>query len=208
MKRLWPGRVPIGLTGYRPVRCRSLIRYTDAMHGGRVILRVFLLVLVGGFFVAPAAADECRGELRPLLLSRDHDQAAIDAVRSLCEREYAAGSADAGYQLALIDLGLDGWSPERATPLIREAANRGVAEAQYWLAWQYETGPLLDNDEATALYWYQAAAEQDHRLALQRLADAYEHGELGLKVNTFQAAQFRARAQRCARKQALALDAG
>ena len=181
-------------TGFVP------IRYTGEMRYRRTILCASLLVFAGQF-TAPVAANECRASLRPLLLGSGHHETEIYAVRSLCEREYAAGSADAGYQLALIDLGLDGWAPERAIPLIREAADRGVAEARYWLAWQYEAGPLLDNDPASALHWYRAAAEQDHRLALQRLADAYELGELGLPVDAFQAAQFRARAQRCAREQ-------
>ncbi|HHQ14327.1 MAG TPA: sel1 repeat family protein, partial [Chromatiales bacterium] len=131
----------------------------------QTFIGITVLVLLGSLMAAPVLADECRARLRPLLLSSEHDQTQIDAVRAVCEREYAAGSADAGYQLALIDLGLDGWMPERATPLIREAADRGVAEARYWLAWQYEAGPILENDQASALYWYRAAAELDHRLA-------------------------------------------
>jgi hypothetical protein len=124
-------------------------------------------------------------------------------VRALCEHEAGTGSADARYQLALFHLGLAGeWQPEAALPLIRDAAGAGIPEAQYWLAWQYEAGPLLDHDDALALGWYQRAANADHRLAIGRLAQAYERGELGLSRDPLLAAQYRARQSRCERQQA------
>ena len=79
-------------------------------------------------------------------------------------------------------------------------AGRGVSEAQYWLAWQYEAGPLLAHDPAMALDWYQRAAVLNHRLAIGRLADAYERGELGLAPDAGKALELRARQSRCAKK--------
>jgi hypothetical protein len=150
-----------------------------------------------------ASAGECRERLRPLLLDADPFREAVAEVRALCEREAEAGSADARYQLALFHLGLAGeWQPESAIPLIRDAAGAGVAEAQYWLAWQYEAGPLLDHDQALALSWYQRAANVKHRLAIGRLAQAYERGELGLARDPLLATQYRARQAQCERKQA------
>ena len=73
-----------------------------------------------------------------------------------------------------------------------------MPEAQYWLAWQREAGPLLPNDIALAKQWYQRAADAEHRLALQRLADAHEKGELGLSKDARLASLYRARAERCA----------
>lgn len=146
-------------------------------------------------------AGECRALLRPLLLSREPPAAELQAVRERCRAEQADGDPDAGYQLALLHLGLLDWDPERALPLIEAAAEAGIPEAEYWLAWQLETGPLLPNDPPAALRWYEAAAEHEHRLALQRLAEAYAAGELGLPRDPRRAATLRARAQHCARRQ-------
>lgn len=147
---------------------------------------------------APAWAGICRSELRPLLLQAEPDAAALAAVRSICETEANAGDADATYQLALFHLGLGGeWSPAEAIPLIRSAAERDVSEAQYWLAWQSENGPELPHDQAVALGWYQRAAAGRHRLALERLATAWEHGELGLPADAKQALKLRAQIRKC-----------
>ena len=147
-----------------------------------------------------ASAGECRAALRPLLVQAEPPPASLASVRGLCETGRAAGDPDAAYQLALLDLGLQRWQPQTAIPLIEEAAEAGVSEAQYWLAWQYEAGPLLENDAVRALRWYQAAAEREHRLALQRLADAYAAGELGLPADSRRAIEYRARAERCAQQ--------
>jgi len=150
--------------------------------------------------IPAASTGKCRAALRPLLMQADPPAAALARARRLCETERAAGYPDAAYQVALLDLGLQRWRPQDAIPLIREAAAAGVSEAQYWLAWQYEAGPLLDNNAALALRWYRAAAEREHRLALQRMADAYAAGELGLEANSRLAIEYRARAERCAQQ--------
>jgi TPR repeat protein len=158
---------------------------------------LFLLLALGAT-APPAPAAECRALLRPLLRSQQPDPAALAATRGTCQAEADAGDADASYQLALFDLGLDGrWQPDAAIPRILDAAARGVAEAQYWLAWQYEAGPLLPNDAALALGWYQRAANADHRLAIARLAEAHAFGELGLERDPLLAAQYRARQSQC-----------
>ena len=149
-----------------------------------------------------AAAGQCRAAVRPLLLTQTPDPAQVQKVRDLCQAEAVAGDPQASYQLALFHLGLGNFEPVEAIPLIRDAAGRGVSEAQYWLAWQYEAGPLLDHDQATALSWYQRAAESNHRLAIARLAAAYEHGELGLPADRRKAAEFHARQSRCMKKAA------
>lgn len=155
-----------------------------------------LLVLLG--WQLPLHAGECRSELRPLLLQAAPAADRIAAVRAHCEAEASAGDADATYQLALFHLGLGGeWNPAAAIPLIRSAAGRDVAEAQYWLAWQSESGPELPHDEAVALGWYQRAAAGRHRLALERLATALERGELGLAVDEKAALQLRAQIRKC-----------
>ncbi len=143
---------------------------------------------------------ECRAALYPLLLQQSPDTAKLPSVRELCRREADAGDPEAVYQLSFFFLGLDSWDPEQAISLILTAAERDVPEAQYWLAWQYDSGPLLPNDPALALRWYQASADRDHRLALQRLAEAYRVGDLGLPVDRKKASLLNARAAQCAEK--------
>jgi TPR repeat protein len=146
----------------------------------------------------PEPKGECRVTLRPLLLQQNPDSAQLSAIRELCQREANAGDPEAVYQLSFFFLGLDSWDPDKASALILTAAEGGVPEAQYWLAWQYDSGPLLPNDPVLALQWYQVSAEKDHRLALERLAEAYTVGALGLQPDRKKASQFRALAARCA----------
>jgi TPR repeat protein len=158
-------------------------------------VRTVLLFLALG---ATAQAADCRSVVRPLVLSASPDPARLAAAREQCTAEAGAGSADARFQLAFFSLGLGGvWAPDAAIPLIREAAEGGVSEAQYWLAWQSEEGPLLPNDAATAVGWYERAAAANHRLALDRLARAYEKGELGLTPDPREALRLRAAIRQC-----------
>jgi TPR repeat protein len=157
------------------------------------------LLLFGLSSVAvTASAGDCRSLLRPLLLQANPAPEALERVRSVCRGEADAGDPEATYQLSLFSLGLAGnWQPEQAIPLIRSAADQGVTEAQYWLAWQSESGPELPHDPVVALGWYEKAAAGRHRLALQRLADAWERGELGLPVDERKALEFRVQIRRC-----------
>lgn len=163
------------------------------------LLRILipLMTLVAASAVADTAAGACRAALRPLLLQSPPDLLALREVQALCAAEAEAGDPDAMYQSALFHLGLLDWDVEAAIPMIQTAARQGVPEAQYWLAWQYEEGPLLQNDTELSLQWYELAGDNAHRLALDRLADAYQDGELGLQANHRKAAEMRARAERC-----------
>ncbi|MGI9330246.1 MAG: hypothetical protein ACR2QB_05965 [Gammaproteobacteria bacterium] len=158
-----------------------------------------LVCLCGLLSGAPmAAATDCPERSRLLMLASDPDVADVRSATAACEVAYANGDTSAAYYLGLLDLGLAAWKPERATSLISVAAQGGLPEAQYWLAWQLEEGPLLPNDPIRALQWYEDAAEQSHPLALARLADAYEAGELGLRPAPARAAELRALAASCA----------
>jgi TPR repeat protein len=161
-------------------------------------VRRFVSLLLVCLLAVPAWAGDCRSLVRPLLLQPNPASTELTRARSLCDAEAAAGDPEATYQLSFFHLGLGGnWQPELAIPLIRSAADDGITEAQYWLAWQTEAGPALSHDSQIALDWYEKAAAGNHRLALQRLADAWEHGELGLPVNARKSLELRARIRRC-----------
>jgi TPR repeat protein len=161
---------------------------------------LFLLSSLAILWGSASIAGDCRGLLRPLLLQQAPDAGELQSVREICQREANDGDPAAEYQLSLFYLGLIDWNVDKALPLIMNAAQSGVPEAQYWLAWQYDAGPLLPDDIALARRWYEQAGENDHRLALQRLADAYQNGDLGLTVDARKASVLRARASRCENK--------
>lgn len=177
---------------------RSVIQESGVSDLRKTFWRILVAVLTFTSLPSPAAAGDCRAMVRPLLLRQVSGETQLAEAREVCEVEAALGDPDAEYQLALFALGLAEWSPTAAIPRIESAAIAGVPEAQYWLAWQREAGPLLPNDSALAKQWYQRAADADHRLALQRLADAHEKGELGLRRDAALAELYRARAERCA----------
>jgi TPR repeat protein len=156
---------------------------------------LILLLLYAG--AGTALASECYDALQPLMLEQNPDVVQVRQARAICTREADAGDVDARYRLSFFYLGLSEWRPDEAVRLIDNAAVDGIPEAQYWLGWQYESGPLLPDDHALALRWYQAAAGADHRLALERLARAYGEGELGLQADTRKASVMSAAAARC-----------
>lgn len=161
------------------------------------IRRTLLLLMTPAAFLSMADAADCRASVRALLVQSSPAVAAVAEARELCTSAGAAGDPVATYHLALLDLGPGGWNPQRAELLIREAAAAGVSEAQYWLAWQLDQGPLLSNHSAEARRWYEAAAARSHRLALLRLAEVYERGELGATPAPARAAALRELAVQC-----------
>ena len=156
-----------------------------------------LAVLLPVLLWHSAVAADCRTEVRALLVQPKPPAAGGANAQRLCAAASEAGDAVAAYHLALLDLGPAGWHPDKATPLIQAAAEAGVPEAQYWLGWQLDSGPLLPDNPAEARRWYEAAAAQSHRLALLRLAEVYERGELGASVVPARAAEMRELAAQC-----------
>lgn len=64
---------------------------------------------------------------------------------------------------------------------LQQAADKGDVKAQYQMGKIFEEGfeHYFQPDESKALTFYQQAAEQGHQLAIKRLVDVYENGELG-----------------------------
>jgi uncharacterized protein len=65
---------------------------------------------------------------------------------------------------------------------IRIAANKGDAEAQYYLALAYDTGDGVEKDQKKAIEWYQKSAAQDYVDSMFNLAVSYNDGE-GVEQN-------------------------
>jgi TPR repeat protein len=86
--------------------------------------------------------------------------------------------------------GSDTASKEQGALYIQAAAERGDARSQYQMAKLYEEGypPVIFKIADKAFENYQAAAEQGHPIAIQKMVDIFNNGELGREVD-FVAAQ-------------------
>lgn len=69
---------------------------------------------------------------------------------------------------------------------VQEMANEGNAEAQYILAYCFQIGKLVDEDQETAVQWYTRAAMQNHVAAQNNLGYMYINGQ-GVEKNLQQA---------------------
>ncbi|MBY4679026.1 tetratricopeptide repeat protein [Marinobacterium arenosum] len=78
---------------------------------------------------------------------------------------------------------------------LQRAAEQGDMKARYQMGRIYEQGfeHYFRADPARALAFYRQAAEQGHPLALQRMVEACNKGELGLSVDEAAARQWQAR---------------
>ena len=66
---------------------------------------------------------------------------------------------------------------ETALEIYQDAAEDGIAYAQYRVARMYETGQGTEQDYAQAAHWYAAAAEAGHPQARRSLAKLREQGQ-------------------------------
>jgi TPR repeat protein len=81
--------------------------------------------------------------------------------------------------------GLDQASKEQGALYIQAAAERGDSRSQYQMGRLYEEGypPVIFKIADKAFENYQAAAEQGHPIAIQRMVDIFTNGELGREVD-------------------------
>ena len=94
---------------------------------------------------------------------------AIDSIRSSFpqKKEQPTGSTE----------------DDRAMIQYRDAAERGNAEAQFYLGEAYYEGSAVKQSYSNAVRWWQMAAEQGHAAAQHQLGCAYSEGE-GVQKNT------------------------
>lgn len=78
---------------------------------------------------------------------------------------------------------------------LQRAADMGDMKAQYLVGRLFENGfaHYFPINEERARSYYQQAAEQGHAVAISRLVDAYEAGELGLSPDQTQAERWQQR---------------
>lgn len=71
----------------------------------------------------------------------------------------------------------------------RKAAERGEADAQYWLGNCYAGGKGVEKNDAEAVKWYRKAAEQGHAGAQGSLGMCYANGD-GVETNKAEAVKW------------------
>lgn len=76
--------------------------------------------------------------------------------------------------------GSDALSKEQGALYIKAAADLGDSKSEWQLAQFYESGvpPVIMQNSALALEYYERAAAKDHPLAIQRLVTLYSSGGL------------------------------
>jgi TPR repeat protein len=74
-------------------------------------------------------------------------------------------------------------------PDLMEKAQRGDAEAQYWLGRRYEYGFLVERNHEKAAKWYRKSAEQGERYGQRELGFLYLHGR-GVEQSDVEAAKW------------------
>lgn len=106
-------------------------------------------------------------------------QEAFSLWRKLAER----GDAKAMYYLSAVYFqgipGLVEVDDNTALSWLEKSAAKGLPEAQFNLAWQYENGMKIKQDSERALLLYENAAGQGYSLAISRLIRVFTNGELG-----------------------------
>jgi TPR repeat protein len=125
-------------------------------------------------------------------LSRSVD----DVAAKIIPAENNAGTpADRSYQLGLKYMDGDGvpQSYAKAAEQFREAADRGVPDAQFLLGMLHWTGRGVARDDAAAAQWFGRAAQQGHLEAQFFLGEAYQRGR-GVARDEREAAQWFAKA--------------
>ena len=103
-------------------------------------------------------------------MNDENDDTASIAAAALADA--ACGNAEAQAYVGICHThGWDGFpvDSDRALMWIRRAAAQGNADGQYNLAYLYETGEGVPEDEDEAYRLFSLAAAQGHEAAIQRL---------------------------------------
>jgi len=66
---------------------------------------------------------------------------------------------------------------EKAVPLLKQAAEKGSAEAQYNLGYCYQSGIVVEKDNVKAVEWYLKSADQGFNDGLYQMMMVYGNGD-------------------------------
>lgn len=161
-----------------------------------VVFTAVVLCPLSLFGAAPKAEELFEAVVKAVYT--DEDRQAYEETVAQLRSLHDAGEHEATHYLGLALLlpQAVAFEPREGIALVRKSAKGGFHKAQVHLALLYEHGdPLYDfpKNEAQALSWWEKAAEGGSWVAMQRLAAAYENGELGVERDSALAEQWRER---------------
>jgi TPR repeat protein len=170
--------------GVHPSGCRSISGtlkrgHRTPGHATRALLQTI-------WWVAMVACLSLADEL-PAQEASEPPQPPLEAVMA------AAFEGDPLAQLAIAIVYEERESFTNAVRWLNRAAETGLAEAQFKLAYAHTVGRGAPKDLAAAVSWYRRAAEQDHAEAQYNLAVCYEKG-LGIERDLQAAFQWHTKA--------------
>lgn len=124
---------------------------------------------------------DCQGMMAVLhwIMRRDNDNYAHEYVMMLAQNSSMKGCRYGSYILGLFhEYGLKGVEKDvvKAFKFYRQAAKKGLDNAQYHLGNMYDRGLGVDKNTTKALKWFHRAACQKHSGALYNIGAYHEHG--------------------------------
>ena len=146
----------------------------EAFHEGDTIGAMQLYRKAAEEGYAPA-----QEKLANILDQSELNEEAITWFRKAAEQNNAEGQ----YGLGMMYLTGDGieTDPEQGLGLITAAAEQGLFRAMVSMFHFFKNGDHgLQVDLKQAVYWLEKMAVSDNQWAIERMAKAYRHGELGL----------------------------
>ena len=87
---------------------------------------------------------------------------------------------------------MDATQNQNSVDRIRQFAENGIADAQYWLGFMHYCGSLVAQDDAAAARWFLCAATQGHPTAQNDLGVLYANGR-GVPQDDYEAVKWYAR---------------
>lgn len=115
----------------------------------------------------------------------------LDPTSEVINKEYPTETSqiDEKEEVALIEKYYFAKNYAKALPLAQKYAEKGNAEAQYYLANMYRRGYGVKPDTAECLRWYRKAADQGHRIAQCTMGYMYDNG-YGVEENCYEAVRW------------------
>ena len=184
------GRMGEGRDLQKLIRARSLITYTAnecssactiAFLGGQKRL-IAAKARLG--FHQPGALGLSQKDLQGARANGIRSLLAAGVNPSFAARAFSVPITEIWYPTPqeLLEAGVITGLSSRPHSYSREAAEQGVAEAQFDLGWMYAQGRGVIRDDAAAAKWYRKAADQRFSHAQYGLAVMYYEGR-GVKQN-------------------------
>lgn len=153
----------------------------------KIITKIsFILIILSGQALAENTIEKIKSHIDQALQSKDMNHKSWYKAAELLAPLIEAKNQDAIYYSTFLHAyGVGGYAQNinKATTLLREAAESGSVTAMVSQARHNEHGLSGHINISKAVYWYKKAGKSGSRSAASRIAEAYRNGEIGLTKN-------------------------